>query len=123
MSSTVRAAATLGSKGEGAALVGRCFHTLSYALGEMTPLLGSVRASNFRPRAQKIIRPWREPLSRKGRLKILRGSLAPEGAVAKITGKEGGTFAGEAIVYYSSNATARRTEPLTVEASRTGITD
>ncbi len=48
---------------------------------------------------QRVIRPWDEPIKETGHIQILRGSLAPEGAVAKITGKEGLTFAGEAVVF------------------------
>ena len=50
---------------------------------------------------QEIIRPWDQPLSKTGHLKILKGSLAPEGAVAKITGKEGRHFSGPAQVFDS----------------------
>ncbi len=50
---------------------------------------------------QKVIMPVSEPLSAVGHLKVLSGNLAPEGAVAKITGKEGERFTGTAIVYDS----------------------
>jgi dihydroxy-acid dehydratase len=49
---------------------------------------------------QEVIRPWNDPIKATGHIQILRGSLAPEGAVAKITGKEGLTFSGPAQVYY-----------------------
>ena len=45
---------------------------------------------------QDIIRPWSEPIKETGHIQILRGSLAPGGAVAKITGKEGLRFTGRA---------------------------
>ena len=48
---------------------------------------------------QKVIRPFDDPIKASGHIQILRGSLAPEGAVAKITGKEGLTFAGPAITF------------------------
>jgi dihydroxy-acid dehydratase len=48
---------------------------------------------------QKVIRSWDEPLKESGHIQILRGSLAPDGAVAKITGKEGLSFAGPATVF------------------------
>jgi dihydroxy-acid dehydratase len=48
---------------------------------------------------QDVIRPWEDPIKETGHLAILRGSLAPEGAVAKLTGKEGLTFAGPAQVF------------------------
>ena len=39
------------------------------------------------PKSQKIIRPFSQPIKPDSHLVILRGNLAPEGAVAKITGK------------------------------------
>jgi dihydroxy-acid dehydratase len=45
---------------------------------------------------QPVIRPFRDPIKETGHIQILRGSLAPDGAVAKITGKEGLTFSGNA---------------------------
>ncbi len=50
---------------------------------------------------QKIVRPLSDPIKETGHIRILRGSLAPEGAVAKITGKEGLHFSGPAKVYDS----------------------
>jgi dihydroxy-acid dehydratase len=50
---------------------------------------------------QPIVRPVSEPLKATGHIQILRGNLAPEGAVAKITGKEGLRFSGPAKVYDS----------------------
>jgi dihydroxy-acid dehydratase len=48
---------------------------------------------------QEVVRPWEDPIKPTGHITILRGSLAPEGAVAKITGKEGLVFAGPARVF------------------------
>jgi dihydroxy-acid dehydratase len=48
---------------------------------------------------QQVIRPWEDPIQSTGHIQILRGSLAPGGAVAKITGKEGLSFAGPAAVF------------------------
>ncbi|OBR13110.1 dihydroxy-acid dehydratase [Colletotrichum higginsianum IMI 349063] len=48
---------------------------------------------------QKIIRPLSNPIKETGHIRILRGNLAPEGAVAKITGKEGLSFTGTARVF------------------------
>jgi len=48
---------------------------------------------------QDVVRPLDRPLKDTGHLRILRGSLAPEGAVAKITGKEGVRFTGPARVF------------------------
>ncbi|MGB7921183.1 MAG: dihydroxy-acid dehydratase [Desulfobacterales bacterium] len=50
---------------------------------------------------QEIIRPLDNPVKSTGHLQILHGSLAPEGSVAKITGKEGTHFSGPANVFDS----------------------
>ncbi|MFN2122900.1 MAG: dihydroxy-acid dehydratase, partial [Candidatus Promineifilaceae bacterium] len=50
---------------------------------------------------QEIIRPWDNPIKATAHLQIMRGNLAPTGAVAKITGKEGERFSGPAKVYDS----------------------
>ncbi len=50
---------------------------------------------------QRIIRPLDDPIKATGHIQILRGNLAPEGSVAKITGKEGIRFSGPARVYDS----------------------
>ena len=57
------------------------------------------------PRAdQEVIRPWNRPLYREGHLAILRGNLAPEGAVAKITGVKSPRITGPARVFESEEA-------------------
>jgi dihydroxy-acid dehydratase len=48
---------------------------------------------------QDLITPLDQPIKQSGHLQILYGNLAPEGAVAKITGKEGEYFEGPARVY------------------------
>jgi dihydroxy-acid dehydratase len=50
---------------------------------------------------QQIIQPIESPVLPRGHIRILRGNLAPEGSVAKITGKEGERFSGLAKVYDS----------------------
>jgi dihydroxy-acid dehydratase len=50
---------------------------------------------------QTIVQPVEKPIKESGHIRILRGSLAPEGAVAKITGKEGLRFVGPARCYDS----------------------
>ncbi len=50
---------------------------------------------------QEIIRPLDKPIKASGHIRILRGNLAPEGAVAKITGKEGLLFTGTARCFDS----------------------
>ncbi|KAI8625625.1 dihydroxy-acid dehydratase [Xylariaceae sp. FL1651] len=51
------------------------------------------------PQDQDIIRPLSDPIKESGHIRVLRGNFAPEGAVAKITGKEGLSFAGKARVF------------------------
>lgn len=48
---------------------------------------------------QAVIRSFGAPIKATGHIRVLRGSLAPEGAVAKITGKEGERFEGPARVF------------------------
>jgi dihydroxy-acid dehydratase len=48
---------------------------------------------------QEVIHPLENPIKSSGHIQILRGNLAPGGAVAKITGKEGLLFSGTAKVY------------------------
>lgn len=55
-------------------------------------------------KGQKIIRPLKDPIKADSHLVILKGNLAPEGAVAKISGHEGLYFEGRARVYNSSDA-------------------
>src|SRR3989441_4667245 len=50
---------------------------------------------------QQIVRPLSDPIKRTGHIQILKGNRAPEGSVAKITGKEGLRFSGPAKVYDS----------------------
>ncbi len=50
---------------------------------------------------QRVVHPLDDPIKETGHIRILRGSLAPEGAVAKITGKEGLEFSGPAQVFDS----------------------
>ncbi len=57
------------------------------------------------PRAdQDVIRPWAKPMYAQGHLAILKGNLAPEGCVAKITGLKNTTITGPARVFDSEPA-------------------
>jgi dihydroxy-acid dehydratase len=57
------------------------------------------------PRAdQEVIRPWSNPMYREGHLAILKGNLATEGCVAKITGLKHSSITGPARVFDSENA-------------------
>jgi dihydroxy-acid dehydratase len=59
---------------------------------------------------QEVLRPWEDPIKETGHIQILRGTLAPDGAVAKITGKEGLTFSGPAAVFDSEEEMLRALE-------------
>nr|EES52275.1 MAG: dihydroxy-acid dehydratase [Leptospirillum ferrodiazotrophum] len=55
-------------------------------------------------RDQEVIRPWGEPIFACGHIAILRGNLAPEGAVAKVTGFECRSITGPARVFESEES-------------------
>ena len=59
------------------------------------------------PSGQDLVRPFNDPIKLDSHLRILYGNLASDGAVAKITGKEGLKFSGKAIVYESEEASLR----------------
>ena len=59
---------------------------------------------------QRVITAWDKPIKESGHIQILRGNLAPEGAVAKITGKEGLSFTGVALPYDSEEDMLRALE-------------
>ena len=72
--------------------------------GDCITVTGKTLAENLKdvkPYAdeQKIIMPLDNPIKKDSHLRILRGNLAPEGSVAKITGKEGLTFHGSAKTF------------------------
>ncbi|WP_437187995.1 dihydroxy-acid dehydratase [Planctomicrobium sp. SH668] len=50
-------------------------------------------------RGQEVVHDLEHPIKKTGHLRVMRGNLAPEGAVAKITGKEGLIFTGPALCY------------------------
>ncbi len=60
--------------------------------------------------AQDVIRLLQQPIKASGHLRILSGNLAPGGAVAKITGKEGERFGGTAKVFDSEEAMLKALE-------------
>jgi dihydroxy-acid dehydratase len=53
------------------------------------------------PKSQTIVRPLSDPIKKDSHLVIFKGNLCPDGAVGKITGKEGLKFDGKAIVFES----------------------
>ncbi|KAH0409180.1 dihydroxy-acid and 6-phosphogluconate dehydratase, partial [Aureobasidium melanogenum] len=72
--------------------------------GSVPTITGKTLAENVAsfdslPQGQEIIRSLDNPIKPTGHIEILRGNLAPEGAVAKITGKEGMSFTGKARVF------------------------
>lgn len=74
--------------------------------GDCLTVTGKTVAENLAEAAgltdgQDVVRPLSDPIQKSGHITILRGNLAPEGAVAKITGKEGRTFSGPAKVFDS----------------------
>ena len=76
-------------------LNGDCMTVTGKTLGENVKDLPGL------PPDQRIVRPVKNPLKSTGHIQILKGNLAPEGSVAKITGKEGVLFSGPAKVYDS----------------------
>jgi len=72
--------------------------------GDCLTVTGKTMEENLRnagdyPTGQEIVRPFSDPIKKTGHLVVLRGNLAPGGAVAKISGKEGECFEGTAKVY------------------------
>jgi dihydroxy-acid dehydratase len=77
--------------------------------GDCLTVTGKTLAENLESapdlkEGQKIICPLSNPLKANGHLRVLYGNLAAEGAVAKITGKEGTRFSGPAKVFDSEEA-------------------
>jgi dihydroxy-acid dehydratase len=80
--------------------------------GDCPTVTGATLAENLRDVApyaegQRIVRPLRDPIKKDSHLVVLYGNLAPEGAVAKITGKEGLRFEGKARVFDSEEDSLR----------------
>jgi dihydroxy-acid dehydratase len=74
--------------------------------GDCMTVTGRTLRENLEPlpglsEGQQIVRPLSNPIKATGHIQILKGNLAPEGAVAKITGKEGLSFSGPARVFNS----------------------
>lgn len=74
--------------------------------GDCLTVTGQTLADNLAdvapyPEGQTVVRPLEQPIKPESHLVVLYGNLAPEGAVAKISGKEGTRFRGRARVYAS----------------------
>jgi len=59
----------------------------------------NLEAASAYPAGQEVIRAFDRPIKKSSHLVVLHGNLAPDGAVAKISGKEGERFSGRAIVF------------------------
>ncbi|SDJ69437.1 dihydroxy-acid dehydratase [Billgrantia gudaonensis] len=89
--------------------------------GDCLTVTGKTLAENLSdvapyPDDQKIIATLERPVKTESHLRILHGNLAPEGAVAKITGKEGTRFSGTARVFGSEEEAQARINDGTVVA-------
>ncbi len=78
--------------------------------GDCLTVTGKTLAQNLKsvrpyPKNQDIVRAFKDPIKPESHLVVLYGNLAPEGSVAKITGKEGLQFAGKARVFDGEEAT------------------
>ncbi|MBA3936204.1 MAG: dihydroxy-acid dehydratase [Planctomycetes bacterium] len=89
--------------------------------GDCLTVTGRTVAENLKsvkpyPADQQIIRPLAAPLKKDSHLVIMYGNLAPDGAVAKISGKEGLGFTGKARVFASEEECLKRILDGTVKA-------
>ena len=86
--------------------------------GDCMTVTGNTLAENLKDvptleAGQDVIYPVNQPIKESGHIRILKGNLAPEGSVAKITGKEGLQFKGPARVFegeYAANDGIRNGE-------------
>ncbi|MGD1007846.1 MAG: dihydroxy-acid dehydratase [Ignavibacteriaceae bacterium] len=91
-------------------LDGNCLTVTGKTIGENIESIPELKEG------QKIIFPLSNPIKKTGHLQILYGNLATEGAVAKITGKEGTMFSGPAKVYNSEEETLKAIENKEISA-------
>jgi dihydroxy-acid dehydratase len=80
--------------------------------GDCLTVTGKTLGQNLRsvkpyPKSQDIVRAFSNPIKPDSHLVVLYGNLAPEGAVAKITGKEGLSFTGRARVFDGEEASVQ----------------
>ena len=76
------------------------------SLAQPRRLASRAKVENY-PKDQTIIRGFKDPIKSSSHLVVLYGNLAPGGAVAKISGKEGLTFKGKARVFESEEKALR----------------
>ena len=89
--------------------------------GDCMTVTGKTVAENLKhvkpyPADQQIIKPLSAPLKKDSHLVIMYGNLAPDGAVAKISGKEGLGFTGKARVFASEEECLKRILDKTVKS-------
>jgi dihydroxy-acid dehydratase len=77
-------------------LEGNCITVTGFSLKKNLKKIRNISFKN-----QKIIFPLNNPIKKNGNIRILYGNIAPEGAVAKISGKEGTKFSGKAKTFNS----------------------
>ncbi len=85
-------------------LDGSCMTCTGKTLAENIADLPDLKAG------QKVVQPINDPIKKTGHIQILRGNLAPEGSVAKITGKEGLRFSGPAVCFDGEEAMLKALE-------------
>jgi dihydroxy-acid dehydratase len=83
---------------------GSCMTVTGKTLAENLSSLPGLKAG------QQIIRPLENPIKESGHIRIMRGNVCPDGAVAKITGKEGLVFSGPARCFDSEELMLRGLE-------------
>ncbi|QDU82194.1 Dihydroxy-acid dehydratase [Polystyrenella longa] len=88
--------------------------------GDCKTVTGRTLAENIAdlpglPEDQDLIQPLDKPIKKTGHLQILRGNMAPEGSVAKITGKEGLVFNGTARCFDSEELMLKAVEDKVVQ--------
>jgi dihydroxy-acid dehydratase len=88
--------------------------------GSCRTVTGKTLAQNLElatdlPEDQSVIYSLSKPIKKTGHIRILRGNLAPGGAVAKITGKEGQNFSGPAMVFDGEEDMLRSLEENRIE--------
>jgi len=94
--------------------------------GDCLTVTGQTVAQNLKdppsyPPGQDVVRSFDNPIKKDSHLVVLYGNLAPTGAVAKITGKEGLRFTGQAIVFESEEAALKPIRDGTVAKSHVVI--
>lgn len=88
----------------------KCLLAGGFLNGNCMTVTGQTVAENLAPlpglrKDQQIVHSLDQPIKKTGHIQILKGNLAPEGAVAKITGREGLIFSGPARVFDSEEDT------------------